>query len=80
MTRGWQALVEMGPSFFRFPGGNNLEGQTAATRWQWNTTVGSLLDRPGRSGDWGYINTECALFARPGVAAPDVVLQRSWSS
>ncbi|KAJ3478864.1 hypothetical protein NLI96_g9462 [Meripilus lineatus] len=52
-----EALIEMGPSFFRFPGGNNL-GQTVASRWQWNATVGSLLSRPGRSGDWGYINTD----------------------
>ncbi|KAH9896932.1 glycoside hydrolase [Cubamyces lactineus] len=52
-----ETLAEMGPSFFRFPGGNNL-GQTTATRWQWNATVGSLLDRPGRVGDWGYVNTD----------------------
>ncbi|KAI0826549.1 glycoside hydrolase family 51 protein [Trametes gibbosa] len=57
-----ETLAEMGPSFFRFPGGNNLsvsrQGQTTATRWQWNATVGSLLDRPGRAGDWGYVNTD----------------------
>ncbi|PIL37709.1 hypothetical protein GSI_01403 [Ganoderma sinense ZZ0214-1] len=61
-----ETLAEMGPAFFRFPGGNNLEvsslftptGQSTATRWQWNATVGSLLDRPGRPGDWGYINTD----------------------
>ncbi|EGN92532.1 glycoside hydrolase family 51 protein [Serpula lacrymans var. lacrymans S7.3] len=50
-------LYEMKPSFFRLPGGNNL-GQTTATRWQWNATVGALVDRPGRMGDWGYINTD----------------------
>ncbi|KAF8880022.1 glycoside hydrolase superfamily [Infundibulicybe gibba] len=53
-----EALAEMGPSFFRLPGGNNLEGQTVATRWQWNNTVGSLVNRPGRVGDWGYVNTD----------------------
>ncbi|PFH50482.1 glycoside hydrolase family 51 protein [Amanita thiersii Skay4041] len=53
-----QALMEAGPSFWRFPGGNNLEGQTVASRWQWNNSVGPLLDRPGRAGDWGYINTD----------------------
>ncbi|KAJ7201645.1 alfa-L-arabinofuranosidase precursor [Mycena pura] len=47
-------LSEMGPSFFR---GNNL-GQTVDQRWQWNATVGPLLNRPGRVGDWGYINTD----------------------
>ncbi|CAK5262313.1 unnamed protein product [Mycena citricolor] len=52
------ALLAMNPGFFRFPGGNNLEGQTAASRWLWSNTVGSLVSRPGRQGDWGYINTD----------------------
>ncbi|KAH7911175.1 glycoside hydrolase family 51 protein [Hygrophoropsis aurantiaca] len=50
-------LYDMKPSFFRLPGGNNL-GQTFSTRWQWNATVGALVDRPGRMGDWGYVNTD----------------------
>lgn len=53
-----QTLYDMKPSFFRFPGGNNLEGQSFSTRWQWNATVGNLIDRPGRMGDWGYVNTD----------------------
>ncbi|KDR74756.1 hypothetical protein GALMADRAFT_227157 [Galerina marginata CBS 339.88] len=53
-----QALADMKPSFFRLPGGNNLEGPTIAARWQWNATVGPLLNRPGRLGDWGYVNTD----------------------
>ncbi|KDR72485.1 hypothetical protein GALMADRAFT_749117 [Galerina marginata CBS 339.88] len=53
-----QALADMKPSFFRLPGGNNLEGQAIASRWQWNNTVGPLVDRPGRLGDWSYINTD----------------------
>ncbi|KAG1805328.1 glycoside hydrolase family 51 protein [Suillus subaureus] len=50
-------LYDMKPSFFRLPGGNNL-GQGFSTRWQWNATVGNLIDRPGRMGDWGYVNTD----------------------
>ncbi|KAI0037106.1 arabinofuranosidase [Vararia minispora EC-137] len=53
-----QALFELKPSFFRFPGGNNLEGESIATRWQWNATIGPLVNRPGRVGDWGYVNTD----------------------
>ncbi|KAJ7581137.1 glycoside hydrolase family 51 protein [Mycena floridula] len=53
-----ETLFEMKPAFFRFVGGNNLEGQTIDTRWQWNATVGPLVDRPGRVGDWGYVNTD----------------------
>ncbi|KII84680.1 glycoside hydrolase family 51 protein [Plicaturopsis crispa FD-325 SS-3] len=52
-----ETLASMKPAFFRLPGGNNL-GQTTATRWQWNATVGPLVDRPGRVGDWGYVNTD----------------------
>ncbi|KAG6913849.1 hypothetical protein DXG01_003840 [Tephrocybe rancida] len=65
-----EVLVEMGPSFFRFPGGNNVEGQTVAQRWQWNNTTryAILLQRnhnkihsdafQGRVGDWSYVNTD----------------------
>ncbi|KAI0040453.1 glycoside hydrolase family 51 protein [Auriscalpium vulgare] len=52
-----EALLELEPSFFRFPGGNNL-GHTVDTRWQWNATVGPLTARPGRFGDWGYVNSD----------------------
>ncbi|KAF9465655.1 alfa-L-arabinofuranosidase precursor [Collybia nuda] len=52
------ALAEMQPGFLRFPGGRNLEGNTIDTRWQWNNTVGKLVDRPGRVGTWGYVNTD----------------------
>jgi alpha-N-arabinofuranosidase len=36
----------------------NREGATPADRWQWNTTIGPVQDRPGRQGDWGYANTD----------------------
>lgn len=35
-----QILADTKPSFFRFPGGNNIEGQTIETRWKWNQTIG----------------------------------------
>lgn len=71
------ALAEMGPSFWRFPGGNNLEGGTVDQRWQWNATVGPLQNRAGRQGDWGYINTEYVggIFGR---TRNSYSLQWSW--
>ncbi|KAK3937686.1 glycoside hydrolase superfamily [Diplogelasinospora grovesii] len=51
-------LEQIKPSFLRFPGGNNLEGATPATRWKWNETIGPVHMRPGRQGDWGYPNTD----------------------
>ncbi|KAE9405340.1 glycoside hydrolase [Gymnopus androsaceus JB14] len=53
-----ETLLAMKPAFFRFPGGNNLEGETPADRWIWSNTVGAIIDRPGRVGDWGYVNTD----------------------
>ncbi|KAI4596410.1 hypothetical protein KJ359_005540 [Pestalotiopsis sp. 9143b] len=49
------ALNDIGGSFLRFPGGNNLEGPNVANRWKWNETVGPLVSRPGA---WGYGNTD----------------------
>lgn len=53
-----QNLADLNPKFLRFPGGNNLEGQTIDTRWQWKKNIGPLIDRPGRPGDWGYYNSD----------------------
>ncbi|KAJ5131575.1 Glycoside hydrolase superfamily [Penicillium bovifimosum] len=52
-----QALADLGPKFLRFPGGNNLEGDTIEGRWKWNETIGPLKDRPGRATTWQYGET-----------------------
>jgi alpha-N-arabinofuranosidase len=52
-----QNLYDLNPKFLRFPGGNNIEGESYATRWIWNETIGPLEHRRGRQGDWGYYNT-----------------------
>jgi len=52
-----ETVVDLGSKFFRFPGGNNLEGYSIAQRWKWNETIGPLINRKGRVGDWGYYNT-----------------------
>ncbi|KAF8713791.1 Alpha-L-arabinofuranosidase C-terminus, partial [Rhizoctonia solani] len=53
-----ESLAGTKPGVWRFPGGNNLEGQVIASRWKWNETIGPLENRPGRQGDWGYANTD----------------------
>ena len=53
-----QHIYDMKPKFLRFPGGNNLEGESIDGRWKWYETVGPIIDRPGRLGDWGYYNTD----------------------
>ncbi|KAG0144767.1 hypothetical protein CROQUDRAFT_108302 [Cronartium quercuum f. sp. fusiforme G11] len=44
-------------AFFRW-GGNNMEGLSAQGRYLWNKTVGPIENRPGRLGNWGYVNTD----------------------
>ncbi|KAJ5891747.1 uncharacterized protein N7473_007975 [Penicillium subrubescens] len=51
-------LAEVNSTFLRFPGGNNIEGLQVDSRWKWNTTIGPLVDRPGRDSDWFYPNTD----------------------
>ncbi|KAI5803760.1 glycoside hydrolase superfamily [Geopyxis carbonaria] len=53
-----EALQELGMSFLRFPGGNNLEGEELGNQWKWNETIGPLIDRPGRQGTWNYDNSD----------------------
>ena len=53
-----QAIVDLGTKVLRFPGGNNIEGISVDQRWKWNETIGPLIDRPGRVGNWGYFNTD----------------------
>jgi alpha-N-arabinofuranosidase len=52
-----EKLYELKPKFLRCPGGNNIEGESIATRWIWNETIGPLKDRRGRPGDWNYYNS-----------------------
>lgn len=51
------AIKDLGTKFLRFPGGNNIEGYSIEQRWKWNETIGPLINRKGRVGDWGYFNT-----------------------
>ena len=51
------AIHDLGATFLRFPGGNNIEGYSIEQRWNWKDTIGPLRYRKGRVGDWGYVNT-----------------------
>ena len=41
-----EKLAAMHPAFLRFPGGNYLEGDHIAERFEWKKTIGPLVDRP----------------------------------
>jgi alpha-N-arabinofuranosidase len=53
-----QMLVDLKPKFLRFPGGNYLEGNEIADRFDWKKTLGPLTDRPGHQGPWGYRSSD----------------------
>jgi alpha-N-arabinofuranosidase len=53
-----QKLVDMKPTFLRFPGGNYLEGNTFDERFDWKKTLGPITDRPGHKSPWGYRSTD----------------------
>lgn len=47
-----QALNDMKPGVFRFPGGCIVEGTTLETRYQWKNTVGPVENRPINKNRW----------------------------
>lgn len=52
-------LQGMSPKILRFPGGNYIEGNTLATRWDWKTTIGPVWERPGHENTaWGYFSDD----------------------
>jgi alpha-L-arabinofuranosidase len=53
-----QLLAEMQPKFLRFPGGNYLEGNSLAERFNWKETIGDVSQRPGHRSPWGYWSTD----------------------
>jgi alpha-N-arabinofuranosidase len=53
-----EMMAGMHPAFLRFPGGNYLEGQTIAERFNWKKTIGPLVDRPGHASPWKYHSTD----------------------
>lgn len=53
-----QLLVDLKPAFLRFPGGNYLEGNTIAERFDWKKTIGPIETRPGHMCPWGYRSTD----------------------
>ena len=47
-----QALYDMRPGVFRFPGGCIVEGTNLETRYQWKNTVGPVENRPLNKNRW----------------------------
>lgn len=52
-----QALYDLKPGVFRFPGGCIVEGTDLPTRYQWKNTVGPVENRPVNENRWHYTFT-----------------------
>ena len=49
-----QALADLKPGVFRFPGGCIVEGTDLATRYDWKKSVGAVENRPLNENRWQY--------------------------
>jgi alpha-L-arabinofuranosidase len=80
-----QMLVDMRPKFLRFPGGNYLEGDQIADRFDWKKTLGPLPERAGHMAPWGYRSTdglglhEFLLWAEDMNAEPVLAVYAGYS-
>ncbi|MCQ2222551.1 MAG: carbohydrate binding domain-containing protein [Bacteroidaceae bacterium] len=52
-----QALYDMHPGVFRFPGGCIVEGTDLESRYQWKNSVGPVENRPLNENRWHYTFT-----------------------
>jgi hypothetical protein len=50
-----QALADLKPGVFRFPGGCIIEGNNLETRYQWKNSVGPAENRPVNENRWNYV-------------------------
>ena len=53
-----ELLAGMHPHFLRLPGGNYLEGDTIAERFDWKKTIGPMVDRPTHRSPWNYESSD----------------------
>ncbi len=53
-----EKLAAMHPAFLRFPGGNYLEGDHIADRFEWKKTIGPWVDRPTHPSPWRYQSSD----------------------
>ena len=53
-----ERMAAMHPKFLRLPGGNYLEGDQIADRYDFKKTIGPLVDRAGHQAPWTYWSTD----------------------
>ncbi|KAH1069620.1 hypothetical protein AAZX31_03G105000 [Glycine max] len=72
-------LLELKPTFFRFPGGCFVEGQTLRNAFRWKDSVGPWEERPGHFGDvWSYWTDEGFGYFEGLQLAEDIGARPLW--
>jgi alpha-L-arabinofuranosidase len=51
-------MAALRPKFIRLPGGNYVEGNRFADRFNWKQMIGPVDQRPGHQGCWGYRSSD----------------------
>ena len=52
-----QALADINPGVFRFPGGGIVEGTDLETKYEWKNSGGQVENRPVNENRWHYTFT-----------------------
>ena len=53
-----EMMAAMHPTFLRLPGGNYLEGDEIADRYDWKNMIGPQVDRPTHPSPWRYQSSD----------------------
>ncbi len=53
-----ERMAGLHPTFLRLPGGNYLEGDRLEDWYNWKSTIGPLVDRPGHQAPWSYYSSD----------------------
>ena len=53
-----EKMAAMHPHFLRLPGGNYLEGDHIADRFEWKKTIGPWVERPTHPSPWRYRSSD----------------------
>jgi alpha-L-arabinofuranosidase len=73
-----EKLAAMHPRFCAFPGGNYLEGDHIAERFDWKKTIGPLVDRPTHPSPWNYRSTDGMGLLEFLEWCEDLKMSRCW--
>ena len=53
-----EMMAAMHPTFLRLPGGNYLEGDEIADRYDWKNMIGPMVNRPTHASPWRYQSSD----------------------